>query len=68
MLLVGSAANRCAVSCCGAAVVQLVVEARAKGNTDVVDCVERKVPLFESKQRERGPQSHNAAIKQMLCG
>ena len=51
VLLVGSAASRCAVSCCGAAVVLLVVQARAKGNTDVVDCVERKVPLIEKQTK-----------------
>ena len=68
MLLLGSAADCCAAGCCGAVVVLLVVGARATGDTEVVDCVERKMPLVESKQRERGPQSHNAAIKQMLCG
>ena len=33
------------------AVVLLVVQARAKGNTDVVDCVECKVPLIEKQTK-----------------
>ena len=50
VLLLGCPASRCVVGCCGAAVVLQVVRARAKGNTEVVDCVERRMLLVEGNK------------------
>ena len=51
VLPVGCVASRCVVGCCrGAVVVLLVVGARANVNTEMVNCVERKVPLAEGNK------------------